>query len=46
MSDWGWAVLENIALLAAMCFLIWATNAYWWVLMLVFMNYPSRKDKA
>jgi hypothetical protein len=38
MNNLGWAVLENIALLAASCFLIWLTGSGWWVLLLMFMN--------
>ena len=39
MTNFGWAFLENIALLAAICFLVWATGSSWWALMLVFLNY-------
>ena len=38
MNDFGWAVIENIAILAAICFLVWLTNSYWWVLLVLFMN--------
>lgn len=43
MTDWGWAVVENIALLAAMCFLVWFTDSVWWVLLLMFANVPGKK---
>ena len=43
MTDWGWAVVENIALLAAMCFLVWLTGSGWWVLLLLFANVPKGK---
>ena len=38
MSPLGWAVLENIAILAAICFLVWLTESAWWALLLFFMN--------
>lgn len=47
MSPIGWAVMENIALLAALCFLVWFTDSWWWALILLFMNsikYNSAKE--
>lgn len=38
MSRTAWLVLENIALLAAMCFLVWATGNGWWCLLALFLN--------
>jgi hypothetical protein len=38
MSDIGWAVLENIVIVCAICFLIWLTNSYWWALFILFGN--------
>ena len=38
MSDLGWAVLENIAILAAICFLVWLTESAWWALLVIGMN--------
>ena len=46
MSAWGWAIVENIALLAAMCFLVWHTDSAWWALLLIFLNYRTTKEKA
>ena len=43
MSDYAWSVVENIVVLIAMCFLIWLTDTYWWVLLLLFMNSPTSK---
>ncbi len=45
MSNYGWLVLENIAILAAVCFLVWQTDSAWWVLLCGFMNY-IKKEKA
>jgi len=45
MNNWSWAVLDNIAVLAAMCFLIWLTDIYWWALLLLFIKYPTTKEK-
>jgi hypothetical protein len=42
MTDYGWLVLENVALLGAMCFLVWLTGSYWWVLLLLFTNLPKK----
>lgn len=47
MSPIGWAVLENIAILAAICFLVWFTESAWWALLVLGMNnikYSSKKD--
>ena len=38
MSDLGWAVLENVAILAAICFLVWLTESAWWALLVLGMN--------
>lgn len=43
MSNFGWAVIENIAILAAICFLVWLTESGWWALLAMFMN--VRADK-
>ena len=34
----AWPFIENIALLAAICLLVWLTDSAWWALLLVFMN--------
>lgn len=34
-------VIENIALIAAMAFLVWATSSGWWVLLCLFGNSSS-----
>jgi hypothetical protein len=34
-----WLIIENIALFATMCFLIWLTSSSWWALLLLLMNY-------
>ena len=39
MTDYGWSIVENIALLVAMCFLVWLTGSGWWALMLLWANY-------
>ena len=44
MSAYGWAVLENIAILAAICLLVWLTGSGWWALLTLFMN--IRRDKG
>lgn len=36
-----WAFIENIAIFAAICFLVWLTKSGWWALMLFFCNHPS-----
>ncbi len=38
MSDVAWAVLENIAILSAICFLVWLTSSGWWVLLVLLCN--------
>jgi hypothetical protein len=42
MTDYGWSIVENIALLAAMCFLVWLTGSGWWALMLLLANYRMK----
>jgi hypothetical protein len=46
MSDIGWMVLENIAILAVICFLVWSTGSGWWVLLVLGMNSFTRKQKG
>ena len=46
MSDWAWAVVENIAVLVAICFLVWLTGSGWWALLVLFINTPTKKEKA
>ncbi len=43
MSSFGWMVIENIAILASVCFLVWLTGSGWWVLMAMFMNMRTYK---
>jgi hypothetical protein len=38
MDKVNWLVVENIAVLIAVCFLVWATGSGWWWLLLLFMN--------
>ena len=40
----GWLILENIAILICMGFLIWYTENQWWWLMLLMLNKWSAKD--
>lgn len=35
-----WAHLENIAILAAMCFLVWLTGSPLWCLLSFLFNFP------
>ena len=44
MSNFGWAVIENIAILGAICFLVWLTESAWWVLLAMFMNMRTDKN--
>lgn len=46
MSDIGWAVLENIVIVAAICFLVWLTGSAWWALLAVFLNHFSIKKEV
>lgn len=39
------AYIENIAILAAVCFLVWATDSGWWALLMLWVNYPKKADK-
>lgn len=39
-----WAYIENIAVLAAVCFLVWATKNGWWCLLLAWVNYHIKHD--
>jgi hypothetical protein len=43
MTDKKWPIIENIAILAAVCFLVWATGSGWWALLMLGMNYWSSK---
>jgi len=43
MSDFGWAVIENIALITAVCFLVWLTNNGWWALLCLGLNQRVKK---
>ncbi len=45
MSNYGWAIVENVALLTAICFLVWLTGSGWWALLLLLSNYTRRTDK-
>lgn len=38
-----WAYIENVAILAVMAFLVWATGSGWWVLLLLLANYQRAK---
>jgi len=46
MSDYGWVVIENISILAAICFLVWLTDSYWWALLVLFMNSTRLQVKS
>ena len=39
-----WAALENIAILAAICFLVWVTGSGWWALLMLFCNTPKSQS--
>ena len=39
MNDKSWLIIENIAILVAVCFLVWATGSGWWALLILGMNY-------
>ena len=43
MTDFAWAVIENIAILCAACFLIWLTGSGWWILLCVLCNTGTAK---
>ena len=45
MTNYGWAILENIAILAAICFLVWASESAWWGVLVLFMNTTRAKVK-
>jgi hypothetical protein len=38
MHKVNWSVIENIGIVAAICFLLYATDTGWWWLLLLFMN--------
>lgn len=45
-SDMIWYTIENIAILVAICFLVWLTGSAWWVLLVFLMNMTTeRKTK-
>ena len=44
MTKLGWLVLENIALLAAGCFLCWYFESGWGALLFLVMNKWSSKE--
>lgn len=45
-SDMMWYTIENIVILAVICFLVWLTGSAWWVLLVFLMNVTSeRKTK-
>jgi len=45
-SDIIWYTIENIAILVAICFLVWLTGSAWWVLLVFLMNMTTeRKTK-
>jgi hypothetical protein len=43
MSNYGWSVLENIALIAASCFLYWYTDSLWSFLLLTLSDSVNSK---
>ena len=44
VSTLKWLIIENIAILSCMCFLIWYTENQWWGLMLLMLNTCKAKD--
>jgi hypothetical protein len=40
MMSWP-AHAENVAIVAALCFLVWVTGSAWWALLLLLINYPK-----
>ena len=45
-ADMMWYTIENIVILAVICFLVWLTGSAWWVLLVFLMKVVSeRKTK-
>lgn len=38
-----WAYAENIAIVAAMVFLVWLTGSGWWGLLMLWLNYQRSR---
>jgi hypothetical protein len=44
MTNLGWMVLENIAILMTICFLCWYFDTGWWALLILALNKWHAKD--
>ncbi len=44
MTDFAWAVIENIAILAAMTMLVITTGSGWWCLLLLLCNHTRKQS--
>jgi len=40
-----WAFIENICILAAVCFLVWLTGSGCWVLLTLMANSPKSEEQ-
>lgn len=45
MNNFKWLILENIVIVICMCFMIYHTDNYWWILMALMMNTWSNYDE-
>lgn len=43
-SNPAWLYIENIAILAAICFLVWLTGSGWWALLLLACNTTTARS--